>query len=256
METGLRGRVAEVVRESLATSDLTLREVSARSGVSTSTIGRILTGQTAATLDTLDDLLAAVGRTATVTASTATTLGAAAAARFLLNGEDALAEVAGPWTDRLTAWATTPTGLDPIAVLTEAGQAAAPDRLPGAVHLAPGAVTLGRIASAASTDGGPWALSGRAGLPAAAASFDAPVPDQTVVWVRDPHGVRRHLADLDTAPAHRAAIVLAPAPDWLFAAGHEAAHLNYVTPMQTAIDCLGLGGTAADETRAWLTTWT
>lgn len=229
-------------------------ELSRRSGVSRSTLHRIETGVASPTLRTLRELAIAAGVDIDVSIKTLSDPHASRAARFLLDSsfqDVPLTRADQEWMERLTRVS----GDDPVAIVAQAGHASTVLAAPGAVFVRDSFAPL-RLASAGDATGGPWAVSGRAGLEAIAHSADTPLAGPDIVYAVDPHHAWRLLESPATTNKHdNAGTIIAPWHDHLGVDVWEVGAVRYVAPLQVLLDCAGLGGevaeTALDIARRW-----
>ncbi len=224
-------------------SGLTKSAVSALSGASLSTIHRIQNQQTDPQLGTLRELAIACGLDLDVHVRPLADPYAAQAVRMLLETgfSPDNQRKADEWICRFErAQLSTPFDL-----LKAAGRSV------GLLHLSSpstylrGAATPLRLASAGDASGGQWALSGKSHLELAAARE---LFGQQVIWAEDAGRVVSNLRDSLTVArsASTATVIVAQATPALFQQFFTHERINYVTPVQSLIDGLSLGGILAD----------
>jgi transcriptional regulator with XRE-family HTH domain len=243
-----------VVQGWLASSGLSAAAVARRSGVSPSTMHRILNDLVDPSLGTLYEIALACGIQIELGSRPLSDPLAAAAARSMLEGGYKPPSEAGvaAWRERLPRMA----GSDsPVEIAKAAGLASGPLRRPGAVLLQ-GEVALARVASAGDASKGRWAVSGAAGLYLPMPS--STVPAVTTLWCEDVRAVAHLLADTElrqTQRPDRAVLAVIAAEPELFTGSFNVGIVRYAAPMQVILDCAAQGGAVADdaikEAKSW-----
>lgn len=253
MEGGLPGLVSSWV----ADAGLSAAAVARRSGVSASTVHRVLNGKVDPSLGTVREIGLACGVDVLVESRPLADWAAAAAARVLLEDGYVPAEhpAVAAWVERLPRLAGSH---DPIELVTEAGRASSPASRRDA-HLYRGTATVGRAASAGHASGGRWALSGALGLRPSDVRPGLALPATTILWCDHPRTVAQLLADdAGLKPArdpHGAALVVVGGDDGIYHDTFTQGIATFAAPIQIVMDCISLGGATAEqatkEARSW-----
>lgn len=220
---------------------LTLSALSRRSGVSRNTIHRADTGRGDLTLRTLRELAIAAGMDVDVRLVPLSDPDAAAGARVLL-GEDIPDELVD---DDVRAWVARLRRMvpesNPVKVVLEAGAAVAPRARVGAIGL-DGTFDELKLAAAAESAGGRWAMSGAPALRRLADDApDAPV----ILHADEPAAVVRYLAPMRDAPTSIARVIVVPLTPIVLVDSAIDERIRLVAPVQALLDSVALGGPAA-----------
>ena len=246
------GTVTALVSASLTRSGLTLSTAARRAGVSPSTLHRVLAGKVDPSVGTVRSILRACGAELRLDDPPLADPRAAAAARALLeDGYDPDGLDIAEWSERLVRWAED----DFERIVDEAGRASGVMHRPGRILLA-GRPTLGRLASAGAASRQRWAISGVPGLTLRA--FEDAVDPIALVWCDAPRDLAQLLAGDDvreTTSLRVASVILLSAEPELFLGGFVHDQVSYASPLQIMLDCISLGGSAADAARAEVGTW-
>lgn len=228
-----------------------VQELAVRAGISRPTLYRLLSGAVPRA-DDLEELALASGWELDISLRPLSDPLAAVAVRVLLGDEATLpwATESAPWQDRLRRFvAARPHGDRDIALVDEAGRAAAPASRPGARRLRGDAWSIDRLVSAGRASGRRWALSGWAALDGLGLDAHAP----TIMWVEDAHGMEQLLRDsFRSTRSDDADLVVVPAHQSVFAGTTTVSDVELVAPLQAFIDTAGLGGDARDQVLAHL----
>ncbi|MGC0250586.1 helix-turn-helix domain-containing protein [Pseudactinotalea sp. Z1748] len=247
----MRDSFGSLVQAAIRDSGLTISQVARRSGVSASTIHRVLASEVSPSIATLVEILAACGQSIPAVTEPLSDPLAPAAARAMLDDYNPGELPISTWQDRLQRWANG----EPLEIARQAGEAAGVRLRPGAFYTRK-APTLGHIASTGHTYGEAWAVSGAAGLILPDLTDDCPEP--TVVWYQDPSAFTRLLTGRQwyqgPAPAG-AALIVVPAEPELHQGSFVHNHVSYAAPMQIVMDSISLGGEVADIALKEASTW-
>jgi transcriptional regulator with XRE-family HTH domain len=230
-------------------STLTQAEIALRAGVNASTVHRIRRGMVDPSIATLRDIAIACGYSIDVVTRPLSDSLAAEAARSLLEEGFAPTHDVSHWTARLQRNARSPQH-----VLRRASDCANPLARPGARHFA-GPVTTGLLASAGTTSGGEWMVSGSPGLtlPPRQEELDG----HAILWVTAPENTNNLIgASLRSVPhAAIAQLTVLPASTWIFQNSFEHEFIHYAAPIQIMIDCLALGGSTSQRATEIIGEW-
>lgn len=249
--------LAELVSTWMADAGLSAAVVARRSGLSSSTIHRVVNGRVDPSFGTVREIGLACGVDPSVCHRPLSDWAAAAAARVVLEEGYVPAE-----SDAVTGWVErlhrTAGGDDPIDLVVAGATASAPLLRQGA-HLYRGEVTVGRVASAGHASAGRWALSGAVGLHAGEVSPGSALPATSILWCDDPERASQLLADDESLKPTRnplgATLAIVRADDGLYHDSFVEGIVTYVAPIQIVMDCISIGGPVAalalEEARSW-----
>lgn len=227
---------------SLVDGEISLSEVSRRSGVSRNTLHSWLRGDSQPSLSTLEKVMLAAGKQVRLELDDVSDPHATTAARMVLGERDISPrddEGVREWTRRFADWGDDSTA----AVARRAAWASNPLARKGAAHYAPAKVLT--VASAAQATGEPWALSGayaadKVGLPSDAGSV---MPQVSLVWCMDPEAVAARLPQRFRRSMQPVAggISVVPATGTETTGVRLIGGVNYVSEAQLLIDVLAKG---------------
>lgn len=244
---------SDLVRGWLRDAGVNASTAARRAGVSPSTLHRILADQVDPSVGTLREIATACGLDLVMTANRLSDWRAAAAARLLLeDGYGGADASAAAWGSRLVRLAQSER---PVDIVHAAALASAPLYRRGAIWFT-GSTSVGRVASAGDATGGPWALSGAAGL--YLPEFGEPAPPITVLWCADARTASQMLTGSDlriTDHAERTTLVVVRAEPQLFTGSFTKGLVRYAAPIQILLDCLSFGGDVARDSREEALTW-
>jgi transcriptional regulator with XRE-family HTH domain len=245
--------ISDMVRGWVLDAGLNAATAARRSGVSASTLHRILADQVDPSVGTLREIAIGCGVDLSISSRTISDWRAASAARSMLEeGYVAPGDLITAWQSRLTRLAQ---GDDPIELVSAAARASAPLHRSGATWYT-GAMTVGSVASAGDASAGQWALSGAAGL--YLPEQGEPTPPITVLWCNDVRVVSQLLAASEvrtTDRIERVTLAVVHGEPELFEGSFTRGLVHYAAPIQIVIDCLSLGGAVANDAREEAMTW-
>jgi transcriptional regulator with XRE-family HTH domain len=245
--------ISDTVRNWVLEAGLNSATVARRSGVSASTLHRILADQVDPSIGTLREIAIGCGVELSISSRTISDWRAASAARSMLEeGYVAPEDEVIEWPSRLTRLAE---GDSPVELVSVAGLASAPLHRSGATWCA-GAMTIGSVASAGDAAAGKWAISGAAGL--YLPEIGELTPAVTVLWCSDVSAVTQLLAASEvrtTDRVDRVTLVVVRGEPELFEGSFTRGLVHYAAPIQIIIDCLSFGGAVANDAREEAMTW-
>lgn len=217
--------------------------IAERSGVSRSQLYRIDAGVSSPSLETLREIAIATGLDVEIDFVPLSDPYVAIAARLMLGEQLTESEEASRWVERLARNALETT----TAICAYAGSASNPRHRRGTAAFR-GKFSPLTLVDAASAANGQWAASGALALNALTESSPALGP--TILWVQEVELVAQVLSlsmrRRDEASSI-ADVIVAKAPEILFANGVEQNGLHLVSPLQAIIDGFGLGGALRDR---------
>jgi transcriptional regulator with XRE-family HTH domain len=238
---------SELVEKWIIESNHGVAEIARRAGMSRTTIHRVRTGQSDPSTGTLKDLAIAAGVDFDILTVELADPAAASAARALL--ETGYPDVETQWQERLSRISS-----NPIEIVEAAAIMANPIRQLGAKHFT-GKATVGMLTSAGISTEVDWAISGAPAM----TRFEnqQPIAGHSILWTIEPGIASATLSGIlreTTHPAIASVTVLTATAE-LFFDGYTNGIGRYVSPLQTMLDAIAIGGHTATTAREEIRTW-
>ena len=244
---GLMPTVSDLVEQWINASSLSVVEIARRAGMSRTTIHRVRTGQADPSTGTLKDLAIAAGVDIELRTVELADPAAASAARALL--ETGYPGVESEWQGRLSRISS-----DPIRIVEAAAIMANPVKQREAKHFS-GQATVGMLASAGASTEVMWAISGSPAL--TRFGNQQPIVGHSLLWAREPKVATSTLSGILRETPHPAiaTVTVLPATADLFFDSYADGIGRYVSPIQTMLDAIAIGGDLAAIAREEISRW-
>lgn len=245
--------VGATVRDWVTEAGISLRRVSRRTGMSSSTVSRVLGDKTDPSFSTLREIALACGLEVELSARPSSNPSAARAARAMLE-PDYLSDdpKLDEWADRLVRFAEDDS---PVSLMVTAARYASP-LLRSDTALFKGDIPMGHLASVCDATEGDCVVSGAAGLTLPDTYAVAPLT--TILWSSNAGHTKRlvNSSALEvTDRAARATVAVVQADPALFTNSFREGIVTYAAPIQIMLDCLALRGAVADAALEEIASW-
>lgn len=240
--------------EAVLSSVRSRSQLAQRAGIQRSTIYRAVEGGSDVRMRTLQELAFAAGLELRLTLVPLSDSCAADAARVMVDQLElprGKAREIEAWIDRLERYVGDGSVED---LLIEAGNASSLLSREGAIGMV-GPFSVDRLASAGYSSGADWALSGSAALDALGAQ--APDAGPQVLWTPFPRTMFQLLADTGAGERELgdADLIICEPTELTLKNATTIDGIRLVAPMQSMIDCYGLGDLTRSAARQIVRTW-